>query len=183
MTLWSTEKMYLRQKGSSWWPWLVEALMRVGSSRLLLGGGLLVVGRGAGGRLRGRGGVLRLPLGVVLGRVDQDVGAHAVMAEAAELRAGQFEVAGLGGLEPDGDARTGNGVLLHAQDGDVEAVDHVLGADLDDHVLVHREVELVHGGDVVLAVRVVGVHAKRVVARHARLAGLAELPVLAGVVE
>src|SRR5712691_11368590 len=93
MTLWSTEKMYLRQKGSSWWPWaascppcaawpwVVEALIRVGSSRLLLVGGLLVVGRGAGGRLRGGRGVLRLPLGVVLGRVDQHVGAHADYAK------------------------------------------------------------------------------------------------------
>src|SRR5207253_5814734 len=143
--------MYLRQKGSSWcpwaacaaWPWVVDALIRVSSSRLLLGG-VRVLWGGAGRRLRGRRRVLRLPLGVVLGRVDEDIRAHPVVPQAAELRAGQLEVARLRGFEPDGDARAGDGVLLHAQHRNIEAVDDVLGADLHDDVLVHREVELVH---------------------------------------
>src|SRR5262249_56911297 len=66
------------------------------------GGLLLLFGRGCGRGFLRRRGVLRLPLGELLGRIDEDVPAHSIVAEAAELRAGELEVAWLGGLEPDG---------------------------------------------------------------------------------
>ena len=56
----------------------------------------------------------------------------------------------------------GHGVLLDAHLGDAEAVDHVLAREVDDRRLVHRQVELVDGGDVVLRRRVVAVEPERV---------------------
>src|SRR5258705_5436247 len=174
ITLWSTEKMYLRQKGSSWCPWPSCACpwplpplccwTLIESSPESERGLLLLFGRGGRGSFLRRRRVLRLPLGELLGRIDQHVRSHAVVAEAAELGAGELEVAGLGGLEPDGDQLAPDGVLLHAEHPDVEAVDHVLAGDVDDHRPVDGDVQVVDRGQVVLARGVLGVEAERVVA-------------------
>src|SRR5467141_3495713 len=139
MTLWSTEKMYLRQNGSSCpprascacpWPLPFAAVCwTLIESSPIETGLFLLFGSGGGRCFRWRRGVFRFPLGEILGCVDQHVSAHAVVAQSAELRAAELEMARLGGLEPDGDLLARDGVLLHPQDGDVEAVDHVLAGD------------------------------------------------------
>src|SRR5262245_22658655 len=79
-----------------------------------------------GGFLRGQvlclSGQKRLVVGL---RLDVDETAHAVMTEAAQLRAGDFVVADSIGNEPDRNVEAGNGVLLHAHFVETEAVDDV----------------------------------------------------------
>ena len=72
------------------------------------------------------------------------------MAQTAQLGAGdlvlEIRIAGffphLGGRdvrdEPDRDRQAGDGVLLHAELGHVEAVNDVLAPEIDDDRFVHR---------------------------------------------
>ncbi len=69
--------------------------------------------------------------GEVGGGDDFEVGGHAVVAGAAELGAEDGVGAGDGGGEVDVDVLTGDGVLLDAQGGDGEAVDDVLGVEVE----------------------------------------------------
>src|SRR5260221_13260605 len=97
--------------------------------------------------------------------VNEELAAHAVVAEAAELRTGDLPlravVVGHDRREVDGDDLPGNGVLLTAHYRQLEALDDVLRADVDDHRSAHFEVELVETGDVVLAGGIPGVEAER----------------------
>src|SRR3954470_25048370 len=96
------------------------------------------------------------PLLEGLRSVDEELSAHAVVAEAAELRAGDLPaiavVVGPDRGEVNGDVHAGDGVLFAAHDRELEGVDDVLRADVDDGVAVDRKVELVERDDVVLGV-------------------------------
>ena len=63
-------------------------------------------------------------------------GVHAVVAEAAELRAEDCVGAGSGGGEVDVDGLAGDGVLFEAELGDGEAVDDVLGVEAEIYFVV-----------------------------------------------
>src|SRR5262249_50938289 len=60
------------------------------------------------------------PLGELLGCLYDQHTLHFVVAESAELCAGQLEAAGARGREPQFDRHPGNGVLLHPQVGEKE---------------------------------------------------------------
>ncbi len=115
---------------------------------------------------------------------DAEVGLHAVVAHAADLRAEDGVGAGGGGGEVDVDGLAGDGVLLEAELGDEEAVDDVLRVEAEVDLAVGGEDEL-GGEDVVVAARVGGVDAEGVALAggdEARV-GAAEGGVLAGVAE
>src|SRR3989304_5862296 len=65
--------------------------------------------------------------------------AHGVVAESAQLGAGQLGYAGLRRHEPDLDGHTRHHVLADAKIGYVEAVNHVLGAEPQSSRPVHRQ--------------------------------------------
>src|SRR5258705_10506600 len=108
--LWSTEKMYLRQKGSSWCPWPSWACpwplpplwcwTLIESSPGLERGLLLLFGRGGRGGFLPRRRVLRLPLREGLGGADQYVPPPPDVPETARLGSAEREVARVSGAVP-----------------------------------------------------------------------------------
>ncbi len=84
------------------------------------------------------------------------------MAASAKLSADDLELAGFDRLEPHRAAHPGDGILADAHELKRNAVDHVLGGDLEDRVAAHREVHLVGNHDVILGVGVGPVEAHRV---------------------
>src|ERR1051325_9128195 len=99
--------------------WLIASLMMFRPS-----------GARRGNRLHRPRLVVACPRLVLLQRVHVEPPPHPRMAEAAELGAGDLVLPGLGDLEPDRDLVAGNRVLLQAEVGHEEAVDHVPGLEL-----------------------------------------------------
>ncbi len=118
------------------------------------------------------------------GGKDAQHGVHAVVTEAADLRAEDGVVAGGGRREVDVAGLAGDGVLFQAHLGDGESVDDIQGAEGEVDFAVRGEDEF-GGDDVVGAVRVGGVEADGVaLAGGDELgAGAAEGGVGAGVAE
>ena len=82
--------------------------------------------------------------GLVLRGLHHDDGAdHAGVLRAAIFGAEQVIGAGLGGAEPGHGVAAGEHVLLHAERGHVEAVDHVLRSHDQLHVAADRDVQFV----------------------------------------
>src|SRR5579883_1370413 len=127
ITLWSVEKTYLRRK-------------LVGSDTGLLSLGPrdaeLVV-------------PLAHPLVELLGSLDDERPPHRVVPEPAELGAHDLVAARHGRLGVEVGRHAGEGVLLHAHVRQAEAVDHVARAELEDHGLAGRDVDLARHGRVV----------------------------------
>jgi len=63
--------------------------------------------------------------------------------------ADDVELASLAGLEPDRDLHARHGVLLDADVGEKERVEHVHALELDEEILVHRYVEVVDDEQIV----------------------------------
>jgi hypothetical protein len=80
-----------------------------------------------------------LPCGELFGSNDAEGGVHAVVAEAAELRAEDGVGSGGGWCEVDVNGLAGDGVLFEAQLGDGEAVDDVLGVEAEVYLAVRWE--------------------------------------------
>lgn len=74
----------------------------------------------------GCGGFAGIPFFVFFDGDDANFGLHVVVASAAELAAGEFEVSRASGgeLHPL-DGASGDGVLVKAEGWDVERVDHI----------------------------------------------------------
>src|SRR5215472_454096 len=102
--------------------------------------------------------LLRLPLGqpfVKLFLTDNlHDSVHLVVPQAAKLRAGKLEFAGLNGGEMHVNRETGHGVLFEAHRGDEEAVNHVMRAENHFDLTIHRH-DHNAGDDVVFGSRVV----------------------------
>src|SRR5262249_26492062 len=106
------------------------------------------------------------PLLELVRRKDRHERAHTVVAQTAELRAGDLvlEVLVARALthlrgrdtrdEPDRDRQARNRILLHTHFRHVEAVDDVLAPQFHDDRAVRRQIELVDGRHVILGVRV-----------------------------
>ena len=136
------------------------------------------------------------PLLELLGGLDCDKSPHPVMAQTAELCAGNL-VLELGiprpgphlrgrdvGDEPEGDREAGDGVLLHAKLGHAEAVDDVLAPEPHDDRPVHRQIELIERRDVVLCGRIGAIESQGVRLGVEQLdVRAAEFPVGAGIVD
>jgi hypothetical protein len=78
----------------------------------------------------------------LVGWEDEEGGVHAVVAETAELSAEDGVGSGGGRGEVEVDGLTGDGVLLEAHLGDGEAVDDVLGVEVEVDLAVGGEDEL-----------------------------------------
>src|SRR5688500_16728980 len=79
---------------------------------------------------------------VVFARVNGHGGAHAVVSEAAELRACQFVLSHLRGLKPDANVHPRYRVLLDAEGRNKEGMDRVLRRQEHRHRLANRQVQL-----------------------------------------
>src|SRR4030095_3564846 len=88
---------------------------------------------------------------------------HAVVPEAAQLRAGDIPLTGFRWREPDGLDDAGNRVLLHAHLREREAVDDVLAREIDDDGFADWQIEASVDDEVVLADGFVAIEAQRVV--------------------
>ena len=86
---------------------------------------------------------------ILLRRLNGQHAPHGGVAKPAELGAGDLERAGAGRLEPHVDRHSRNRVLLEAELREEEAVDDVLGAEVDPHRNPHRHVHVVGRDDVV----------------------------------
>src|SRR5215471_763750 len=140
--LWSVEKTYLLQKpGSGWAPW--PASCATGACAI----GLLLQPRR--GRREGHGRVLCHPGGVLLGRLDHDLRRHQRVADTADLHALDVEGPRLRGLEPADDGAARDRVLLQPEHRHGEGVQDVARDELEVIELVHLDVEIVDGLDVV----------------------------------
>src|SRR3954454_3573270 len=91
------------------------------------------------------------------------------MPEAAQLRTGDFPLVvlrtgfiGLDRREMDRYFHSGNRVLLHAHDRELEAVNDVFGAYMNDHGPIHFEVQVIESDDVVLRIRVLQIEPERI---------------------
>src|SRR5207249_2312138 len=81
--------------------------------------------------------------------------AHPVVSEPAELGADDFPSVAIGGAhrsEMNRNVHAGDGVLLHAHDRKLEAMDHILRGDMDDGRTIHFEMQLIEGDHVILRV-------------------------------
>src|SRR3990167_5034118 len=114
MTLWSVEKIYFRTNDNSGWVSCAPAFGWTATPSILYSALLQL---GLFGLLFGQ------PRVEFLLRVNDDVAAHAVMAESAKLGAGDFKGSRHDRLEPDADPHARRGVLLCAEGRDVETVD------------------------------------------------------------
>ena len=129
----------------------------------------------------GGGDFAGIPLFVFVDGNDADFGLHVVVAGAAELAAGEFEVCGAGGgeLHPlDGAAR--DGVLVEAEGRDIEGVDHIAGAKEHMNGLTNGNNEL-GGGKVVLASGISGIDAEFVFQTEAFDIASAQLAIGSGI--
>src|SRR5581483_1989174 len=76
------------------------------------------------------------PLHELVVCIDKELPAHPVMAQTAELGAGDFPrraVVRLDRGEVNRNVHPGDRILLHAHDGKEEAVNHIFGGDVNDH--------------------------------------------------
>ncbi len=117
---------------------------------------------------------------VGVGLVDDDPAAHGEVPHAAQFLAQDLELAGPGGRQPQVGDHARHHVHLHAELRHGEIVQDVLGPQQHLDRLVERQVQLGPGDQhVVLAARIVGVHAERVVGTDERGIDGTEYAVLA----
>src|SRR5204862_3367030 len=74
---------------------------------------------------------------------DDDPADHSRVIRAAVLRAKEVILTGTGGLEPHRDVSARQHVLLHAERGNIEAVDDVLGCECQLDRLPQRDMKLI----------------------------------------
>ena len=142
-----------------------------------------VPGLEGGGGFFGCGGFAGIPFFVFLDGDDANFGLHVVVAGAAELAAGEFELrwAGGGELHPL-DGAAWDGVLVEAEGWDVERVDHIAGAKEDMDGFAYGDDEL-GGGEVVFAGGVCGVDAELVFQTETLHIACAELSIGPGIAQ
>src|SRR3990167_1547657 len=83
------------------------------------------------------------PLFVFFLRLHDQLTVHPRVAKAAKLSAGHLELTGLRGFKPGLDFPPRHGVLLEAQVGEEEAVNHVFGFEDDVDYLAHGDMQLI----------------------------------------
>ena len=126
------------------------------------------------------GGLVSEPGIVVVGIVDDDSTAHRVMTYAAEFLAENFEATGLGRRQPQKSVRARHEIHLDAKLCNGEIVQHVFRTQQELDWLVDGNMDFTAiDQNVVLTIRVFGIHAERVVIRYALGVNLAELAVFA----
>src|SRR5271170_4882721 len=95
------------------------------------------------------------PLVKLVLRQHLEKSAHAVMPQTTKLRADNLELSSLGGREMYRDVEPRNDVLLNAQFGNVEGMNHVLRVHGQQNGLVHRDGERTHH-DIVASGNIIG---------------------------
>src|SRR3954453_6560803 len=126
------------------------------------------------------------PLDELIVRVDGQLSAHAVVAVAAQLRAGHLPrraVVRLDRREVNRDVHARNRVLLHAHDREGEAVDDVLRGDVADDRPVQLDVELIDNHHVVFRGGIVRIETDGIGRGDELRIAMAEDAVRAGIVK
>src|SRR5690349_21539765 len=105
------------------------------------------------------------------------------MGVAAKLGAIDLVFPNFSGLEPDGDAHAGNGVLGDAHGDDFEGMDDIFGTDVRDDRLVNDDVKLVVELNIVFTTGIIWIDTEYVAGADQLHVLLAEFAVLSGVTE